>query len=202
VLTVRTGSNPAGAFNGGGTGNKAILGVPIADLLPLSAFLTTQYIWNNISLNPATALYPYLNFIVEPDPIGAPGVYRIFVLSFGLGANTTSFTVTNLSATRFLFSYTASINTIQVVGPNNPVSVFPPVVPFVNLAPNWQSQNFRMSDILAAYPNARFRRVSSGDGGLPNATVTPPMLVVLGDSNNQLMDSKLIEQIQFNGVVV
>ncbi|MHB8107732.1 MAG: hypothetical protein ACYDH4_09960 [Candidatus Cryosericum sp.] len=201
VMTVRTGTNAAGAFNGGGLGNKALLGVRGFDMVPLSALSTLEFTWQDLSNNPALGLLPYINLVVEVDPILQPGIFHIFVITLALvPTSVDAFTVTNLGGGRFIYHYDVVVNTIQVVWPG--AVGLPPVVPVVNNGPAWFDQAFRMSDILAAYPNARLRDASSLDGGLPNATVTPSYLFVLGDSNNLLMCSRLLEQIKFNGVLV
>jgi hypothetical protein len=201
VLTTRTGTNPAGAFNGGGLGNKAFLGIMGFDSLLLSALASLEFTWDDLSNNVALGLLPYINLIVEYDPVGNPGVYKVFVITAALvPTSANAFTITALGNGRYNYKYTASNNTIQVVWPG--AAGFPPVVPVVNNGPSWFDQAFRMSDILAAYPNARLRDASSLDGGMPNATVTPSVLFIIGDSNNLLYNSKLIEQIKLNGAVV
>jgi hypothetical protein len=201
VLTTRTGSNAVGAFNGGGTGNKALLCIRGFDKLPLSQLTTLEFTWNDIFNDLTLGLLPYINLVVEADPVAMPGVYHIFVITAALvPTSINSFTVTSLGGGRFNYRYVAATNTIQVVWPG--AVGFPPVVPVVNNGPAWFDQAFRMSDILAAYPNARLRDASSLDGGLPKATVTPSLIFVIGDSNNLIMNSKLIEQILFNGVMV
>jgi hypothetical protein len=202
VLTTRTGTNPVGAFNGGGLGNKALLGLKGYDKFLLTGLAALEFTWNDLYGDVSLGALPYVNLVVEYDPVGAPGVFKIFVITLALvPTSVNSFTQTILGPTRYKYSYVAAINTIQVVWPG--VVGFPPVVPVVNNGPLWFDQAFKMSDILAAYPNARLRDASSLDGGLPkDPTITPSILFIIGDSNNILYNTKLIEQIKVNGVIV
>jgi hypothetical protein len=203
VMITRTGTNPVGAYNGGGLGNKAILGIHGFNLTPLSALLSVEINWKEVDPAIVPATQPYVNLIVEPDPVGAPGVYRIFAIDNGL-----CFAATSLGGGRWNYIWHSAPpipvtgpNAIKVVGPKFP-NTFPPVVPYIVNGPVWPSQGFRVSDILAAYPNCRLVDASSGDGGLPKSTETPAVLVVIGDSNNTIMTSRLIEQIKINGILV
>jgi hypothetical protein len=211
IMTVKTGTNNAGAFNGGGLGNKAILGIQGFDTMPLSALATLEIVWREMEAGHPNPIQVevYANLIVEPDPIGAPGTFRIFSISNTLPP-IFDFTVTPLGPGRWDYSWTASspTNFVQVVGPvvgppPPPFGTsFPPVVPFISNGPAFFSQAFRMSDILASYPNARLRDASTGDGGMPKTTVTPAILIIVGDSNNVTMASRLIEEVKLNGALI
>jgi hypothetical protein len=212
VLTTRTGTSTAGAYNGGGTGNKAILGIQGFDGFPLSALLSLEVVWKEVApaQNPL-AMEVYVNLIVEPDPVGHPGVYKIFVVS-NTDAPILCFTETIPTPGTHDYTWLPAPpvpvmgpNVVQVVGPVSPNTFkigADPAIPSFNPVPPgtiWQSQCFTIASILAQYPSARLRDVNSGDGGLPAATVTPAILIIVGDSGNTIMASRLIEHVRVNG---
>lgn len=193
MLHTQTGGNTAGGYNGGGLGNKSILGIDVGNGLPLGQLKTVAYTWLNAA--PFIASFPvYANLVVDINGDGS--VYKIFVIdpSVNPALNVTT-NVTNPDGS-VTTTFDAATNYVQVV------NFIPPVVPAVNLGPSWPSQSFRMSDILAAYPNAVLRRAASGDGGLPNGTVTPAFLLATGDSNNNTIRQFRLSAIKFNGVLV
>ncbi len=208
VITTRTGTNPAGAFNGGGLGNKGILGIQGFDGTALSALTSIEYVWREMEAahsNPL-GLQPYLNLIIEPDPDLHPGVYKILTIG-NTDLPIFCCAPTALAPGRWDYLWKPAPtpgnppygpNVVQVVldfaaGP------LPIVPPDIVLGPTWPSHAYFMSTILAAFPNARLRDVSTLDGGLPKTTVTPALLVIIGDSNNVVMVSRLIESVKVNG---
>lgn len=200
VIKTQTGVNTAGGYNGGGLGNKAILGVDVGNGLPLASFVSLSYTWRPMVPYVATPFMPYINLIVE---LGLPGPagFKVFVIDpAAVPALNSHVTVNNGDGT-FTTTFTSALNFIQVV---NDVPGYPPGVPLpaVNLAPlgTWLNRSYRIADIAAAYPLAALRRVSSLDGGLPVATVTPAMMVIGGDSGNNRVQAWRIGPMTFNGV--
>jgi hypothetical protein len=199
VIKTQTGVNAAGGYNGGGTGNKAILGVDVGDGLLLSAFTGLAYTWRPMVPYVATPLLPYINLIVE---LGAPAPagYKILNIDPNAPPALNSQTTINNGDGTFTTTFNSATNFIQVV---NDVPGYPPgnPVPAVNLAPAgiWTTRSYRISDIVAAYPTATLRKVASGDGGLPIATVTPAMLVIGGDSGTNRVEAWRIGPMSFNG---
>jgi hypothetical protein len=214
ILTTRTGLNLVGAYNGGGVGNKAILGIQGFNGMPVGELNTIEFIWREMEAahtNPL-ALRVYVNLIIEPDPIGFPGVYKILTIQDTLGV--VNVIPTPIGPGRWDYKWPTDanklflcVNPAGLPAPPNPVlSVWtnpPPGVPFFTAVDNtYFTQTFRLADIVAAYPNAILVDASSGDGGLPNSSVIPAFLVVVGDSSNALLSSRLIEQVKVNGVNV
>lgn len=215
VLVTKTGTNNAGGFNGGGLGNKAMLGIQGFNGMPLSELQSVVWIWQELeAAHPdPLGLRVYANLIIEPDPIGFPGVYKVLVLSDTL-APIIDVISTPLGGGSWKITWPTDskklvfcVNPAGLPAPPNPVeSVWvspPPGVPFFSAVNNmYFTQLFAMADILAAYPNARLVDASSGDGGLPHTTVTPALMIIVGDSNNVVMVSRLIKQVQVNGETV
>jgi len=211
VMTTRTGTSAVGAYNGDGTGNKAIFGIQGFDMMPLSALASLEITWHqNAAENPANylAMEVYMNLVIELGAPAPPG-FRIFVVG-NTNAPQICFTSTSLGGGRFNYVWNATPpippngpNAVQVVGPVSP-GTLAGVAPLNVVPPGtiWQSQVFSIADILAVYPSARLRDASSGDGGLPKTTVTPAVMLITGDSGNTIMVSRLIEQIKLNGAII
>jgi len=202
VLKTQTGLNAAGGFNGGGTGNKSILGIDVANGALLATLVSVVYTWRPLVPYVFTPFQPYVNLIVELG-LPAPAGFKILVIDpVALPALNTCTTVNNGDGT-FTTTFLAAANFIQVV---NDVPGYPPGVPVpaVNLAPlgTWLNRSYTLASIVAAYPLAAFRRVSSLDGGLPVATITPAMMLIGGDSGNNRIEAWELINIQFNGAPV
>lgn len=200
VLQTQTGTNAAGGFNGGGVGNKSILGVDVGNGLPLASLLSIAFTWRPLVPFVVTPFRPFVNVIVE---LGAPAPagYKILVIDPStVPALDTHTTIDNGDGT-FTTTWDASTNLIQVV---NDTPVFPPGTPppVVDLGGSWLNRSYSLAAIAAAYPLAALRRVSSLDGGLPIATVTPALLFVGGDSGNNRIQAWQLSAISFNGAAV
>lgn len=209
VLTTQTGANLAGAFNGGGLGNKTILGIQGFDLMPLSQLLSIVWVWREMEIahtNPI-ALEVYVNVVIEPDPVTLPGDFKILSIANNNGPPIVCATATPLGNGRWNYTWAAAPpilptgpNVVQVVNDFGPP--FPVVPPDISVGPTWPAHAYFMSTILAAFPKARLRDASSGDGGLLKSTITPAIMFIVGDSNNMLLASRLIESIAVNGISV
>ena len=214
VLTTRTNVNAVGSFNGGGSGNKAILGVQGLHHMPLAEFLSLSFQWTELEAelpNPL-AMRLYSNVLIEPDPVGFPGTFKVLVLTDTL-APIVTLDVASLGSGSWLETWPtlagpARVQCVNPAGaPGPPVSVWTapgPGVPYaVALSNTWQGQSFNLSDVLAAYPNARLVDCASGDGGLPKSPAkTPALLFIVGDSGNHNLVSRLLQAAHVNGVAV
>jgi hypothetical protein len=200
VLKTRTGTNAAGGFNGGGLGNKSILGVDVGNGLPLASLLSLSYTWRPLVPYVVTPFKPFVNIIVELG-IPAPAGFKILVVDPSTLAPLDTHTTIDNGDGTFTTSWDASTNLIQVV---NDTPAFPPGTPppVVDLGPSWLNRSYSLAAIAAAYPAAALRRVSSLDGGLPVATVTPAVLLVGGDSGNNRIQAWELSSITFNGAAV
>lgn len=194
-LHTQTAGNVVGGFNGGGTGNKSILGYRTASGLLLSAWSGFEYTWKSLAISTAP-FFVYANMVVELTP----GLYKIFVVDpsvappYGLIPVCTTVLNGDGSSTT---THTA-VENVQVVGDLPPI----PFVPFVGPAGPWQSHSYTIASIITAYPGARFLEVASGDGGLPNLQTTPAFMLVTGDSVTNAIAAFSVAGVKFNGVVV
>jgi hypothetical protein len=194
LIITGTAVNNAGAFNGGGIGNKAILGckghagVNIADIEEIA------WEWTLMSLQPPTFL-PYLNLLVS---IG--GGVKIFSVDPLQATILNTGTLTPLGGGQFRFVTNTATNFVQVVNAFEVAPIISPPVPVAaGTGPHWFNASFRWSDIIASFPGSVLVDVSSGDGGLPKNTVTPAFLLNVGDSGNAVEHVYQMGDITFNG---
>jgi hypothetical protein len=192
VLHTQPAGNVVGGFNGGGTGNKSICGYRlIPDGQPLSAWQGFSYTWRDLDpLNPG--LPTYANILVDVNGDGS--LIKIFVVDpVSLPALNNGTNTPNVDGSTTT-SYAAASQFVLIV------NLLAGVAPAVSLGPAWPANSFRISDVLAVYPNARFLETASGDGGLPKSpNVTPAFLLVTGDSLNQQIRAMRVSGVTFNG---
>jgi len=225
LLITLTGGNTAGGYNGGGTGNKAILGCKGHSGTPLSSIKSIVFEWEKISLEaplpPAPGqFYPYVNLIVDLGPTGPPGdTIRVFVIDSSPLNTLNTGTLTSIGTNKWRFTHVPGANLVQVVQKNATVAIPPPdsdfaapphgtgVVPIalpLVVASNaaWPSFAFRYSDVLAAYPNATL--IDAGpplfaDGGMPLGATIPSVLMIVGDSTNHSEHTEKLLSFTVNG---
>lgn len=211
ILHCQSGGNVAGGFNGGGTGNKCILGYDVGNLLPLGAFTGFDYTWRDLAPY-ISGLPVYANLVIDVNGNGT--AYKIGVvdpaspLALGNGSTVTnldgSFTTTFNAATQNLLIVNGLPTVLPGVGPPYvPPTVAGAAPPTYGFTAGWGSSSYSIAAILAAYPNARLARAASGDGGLPvSPNVTPALMLITGDAINQRIRSFQLSSVRFNGVLV
>jgi len=211
VMSTGSATNPAGAFNGGGTGNKAILGAFGFNGTPIGNLNSIEYVWTNVTgpagvnylpPEPTTVVTPYINLIVDFDPNGA-GDIRVLVLStdqLAPAINNSVGTYVNDGNNVLTYSWASTQNTLIVLAPPNPVPGG--VAPNVVVGASWLENSYKWSDLVAANPDAVLVDAFSADGGLPAAVVTPGILLVSGDSGNVLLSGKTISKFSVNGETI
>ena len=196
-------SGGIGAFNGGGLGNKAILGYALADGTPLASLLSVRYRVEQLTTEVGLAApptIPYWNLVVELDPIGAPGVYSIFV--FGDRLNPLNPGTYADAPPFYETTWAAGVNNTMIVidtGVGGPGPAIPPAEGVPGAPATWQSRSYDLPTILALRPAAVLRAVASGDGGMPRATVTTPVMIVIGDSANFRLNAVRVREWELNG---
>jgi hypothetical protein len=199
ILVTGTSVNAAGAFNGGGTGNKAILGFKGHSGLLLSGITSIQFDYEMISLNPG--FVPQVNLVVD----AGGGLYHIFVLDPSVAVSLNTGTITPLGGNKFRFTHLTASNYVQVVNAFSapPIVGNPPglVTPAMSVGPLWNQNSFKWGDITAvpAFSTWTLADANSGDGGLPKNAITPAMLIDLGDSGNVTTLAYKLGNILFNG---
>lgn len=214
-VVLRTGSrtNAAGAYHGGGAGNKSILGTFGFTGVPISALTSIAYVWTNVT-GPGGPFFippggpsvqtPYLNLVVDfdPPPAGA-GDLRIVVMCDDslAGAITAAIgTYQNNGSNVLSYAWTAAQDVLIVLAPPNPVPGG--VAPNVSVGPGWLENSYRWADLVAANPTAVLVDAFPADGGLPAGAVMPAILLVSGDSGNLVKSGKRIQSFNVNGASV
>jgi hypothetical protein len=198
MLVTGTTLNTAGAYWGGGTGNKAILGLKGHSGKLLSTLTDFEWEWEMISpIETAGILsyhYPYMNLIVEVLPLQ----YKIISIDPNENARQPLLNIGALtggpSTWKFRCDVAADFNNVQVVlafALAAPAAPPVPAIPAFSLPPgpgglpvpgyspgpglpvtNWQNNYFKWSEIIAAFPTAKLADAFIGDGGLPGPTAT------------------------------
>ena len=196
VLHCATGGNVAGGYNGGGVGNKAILGLDVLDGLGLASLVSLS--WTYTNLTPYIPVFwpnPYANLII--DLLGTDVTYKVGVIDPQIApALSPGSSVVNPDGST-TWTWLAASNAMLLVG-----SPFVPVIPITHGAGAYPAASYSIADILSAYPAAKFRRRSSLDGGLPKTTVTPAFMIVEGDSGNNVNITMRMGDILVNGANV
>jgi len=211
ILRTNTTLNLAGGYNGGGVGNKGIVGHWLSAPLLLSAVASVEFTYERLSpeiVGPVSL--PYLNMVVEFDPVGSPGVLSIF--SFGDESNVLnqgSYSTPALGQRKI--TWTPGANFIQVVvdkgtfpGNAPPTPTAGPLTIPTSQGPlppaaTWNSRDYSIANLLIAYPLARIVNGPSGDGGLPRLTPTAGIMAILGDSTCRLQNAVRVIAWSLNG---
>ena len=207
VLRAGARTNAAGAFNGGGTGNKAICGVVGFNGMPLGDLDTVEYVWTNLQGSggpffippggPSTQT-PYINLVVDFDPNGVGDVKILVTNDDSLNPAITNAigTYSNNGSNVLTFSW----NDTQDVLISGQVPPAPGgVAPNVSVGASWLENSYRFSDLVAANPDAVLVDVFTGDGGLPAGAITPSVLLASGDSGNVARTGKRVSTFTVNG---
>ena len=217
-INLRTGSrtNAAGAYNGGGTGNKVFAGLTAFDQLPLGQLTAIEYTWTN-QLGPggpnflpptvATTTTPFINLIVD---FGAGDLRVLICLSDQLAPaiNAALGTYVNNGSNLLTYSWN-NAKAVCIVGAP-PAAVPGGVVPSVTVGPGFLENAYSFAALVAANPLAKLVTAfpanavlfPTGDGGAPVGAVLPSILVVSGDSGTLVKSGKTLHTLKVNGVSV
>jgi len=208
VLATGARTNTAGGFNGGGTGNKSILGVWGIAGLPLGSLKSLSYTWKNIQgpggpfFNPPggpAVQTPYTNILVDFDPNGTGNIKILVTNDDSLNPAITNAigTYVNPGGNNELTYAWDDTMDVLIVGqvPPGPGGT----APNVSVGAAWPENSYSMSDLVANNPDAVLLDVFTGDGGLPAGTVTPALMLISGDSGNITRSGKQISSFEFNG---
>ena len=210
-IVLRTGARPnaVGAFHGGGTGNKSIFGVFGFAGLPMADLVSVAYTWQNVAgsggpfFNPSggpSVLTPYVNVLVDFDPLGAHDLRVLVLLDDSLnGAITAAIgSYSNPGGLNVLTYSWTSAQDCLVVG-STPGTIPGGVSAHVTVGADWKERAYRWADLVAANPAAVLVDAFPADGGLPAGAVMPSILLVSGDSGNTQRSGKRITALVVNG---
>lgn len=210
-LVMRTGSalNPAGAFQGGGTGNKSILSIRSLVGQRLSRLVSLSMTWENVT-GPTGPFYsppggpttttPYFNVLVDFNPAGPVHDYRILVMcDDSLNATITAAIgqYTNPGGlNRLTYSWTSMQSVLIVLAPPNAVPGG--VAPNNSVGPNWPENSYSFAQLVAANPQAVMVEAFPADGGMPAGAIVGPIFVMSGDSGNLAKSGKRLVNLKLN----
>jgi len=210
--------NLTGAYNGGGTGNKSILGKYGYDQLPIGQLTGIEYTWHNVLglggvfFNPpsaGTVQTPKINLVVDFAPSVPGGDLRILLLlddSLAAAITAAIGTYSNPGGLNVLtYAWSSAMNACIVNSPPNAVPGG--VVPSVSVGANWFENAYSWAALVAANPTAILvdafpanpALFPNGDGGMPAGAVVPSILMTSGDSGNLAKSGKVITSYKVNG---
>ena len=193
VLVTGTQVNAAGAYNGAGVGNKAIIGFGGHPPLPVPALVSVEWEWQQ--LDGGAPFMPYANLVVS----GLDVPLRIFAIDPAAPAPLNVGTLTVLGPGHFSFLHDARTNFVQVVQPNLPNTFSPPVPVAAGAGVDWHNLSFDWAAIVLAFPGAQLVDGSTLDGGMPKTTVTPQLIICSGDATNVRARSHRLLSVKLNG---
>jgi hypothetical protein len=216
VLATGGSANPAGAFNGGGTGNKAIIGHPLGLLgIPAATLLSVEYTWRNLlgpggpNFNPptvATNVSPYMNLLVD---FGG-GDLRVLIICSDSITAAISLAIGSYSnpggLNTLTFGWSSAMAVVIVGAP--PAAVPGGVPPLVTVGPGFLDNAYSWAALVAANPAAvildafpgNAALFPLGDGGMPAGALVAGMVLVSGDSGNVIKSGKHVTSWKVNGI--
>lgn len=218
VLRTGSNANPAGAFNGGGTGNKAILGVSGFSGLPIALLSSVSLVWeselgpmgpNAIPPEAVTTVTPYLNLIVQFDP-AVPDLRVLVGFTDQLPAVSPFLgTYLNNGSNLFTYSWNAATDGVLIVASG--LGLQRGVAP----APSggaWTDNVYSWAALVAANPAAilidAFPATTAappapgGDGGMPVGATVPAIVIASGDSGTVIKSGKRLVSLAVNGIPI
>lgn len=212
TVVMRTGSpsNPIGAYNGGGIGNKSILGLSVLSGQPIKNLTDISFTWENILgptgpfANPPggpTVLTPYVNMLIDFAPLTGGDKRIVTVMDDSLNASITNSigTYQNPGGLNTLtYSWSKSQNILIIGSP--PAATPGGVVPAVTVGPLYLENSYRWADVVAANPDAIFMDFFNNDGGAPAGAIMNSLRLVSGDSANVVKSGKHILEFKLNGI--
>lgn len=162
-LYTAAGEAEVGAFNGSGTGNKAMAGLPGYDGLGLGDLSSLAF--ETVEVTGGST--PYFNVVVD-----LACDCETLVVIVADATQVASPTETEDGALRYEFL--AESTQWKAVGGLD------------DLLPTHLSAGAggTLTDVVAAYPDACLRDADTGDNGLPADVVTTAVMLILGDSLN------------------
>ena len=207
VLQTSTGTNALGAYNGTGTGNKAILGfkgLGSGAGTPLASIVSVVFDWMPLTITPPIPppAVLYANLVVDlgiPVPPGPPGGLHIFVIDTdpAVAGPLNVGTITSPAPGVLRMTHLTASNYVQIV---DAPPALPLLTPALGGAP-WQTASYKYSDILAVYPSAKLVDAITGDLGMPKSpTVTTALMLLQGDSTQLQMLASAMLSMKVNGV--
>lgn len=212
-IVLRTGGNvnPAGAYVGGGTGNKAIFGVFGFDGLSIGALNSISFTFTS-HLGPGgpffnppgagTTLTPYINVLIDFNPAGPSDIRLAVLMDDSLNPLITNSigTYSNPGGLNILaYSWTSAMHVIIVGSP--PAAAPGGVLPDITVPGpvSHLNNSFKWSDLVSANPTAKLVDAYPADNGFAAGAVMPSILLISGDSGNTTKSGKRIHALSVNG---
>lgn len=176
-LRAEAGDNDAGGFNGSGTGNKSIAGLPGYDGLALSEFVGVACETRLV----AGTWSPYWNLVLDLDGTGS--TLKIIVAS-----SSSDGAPEDLGGDVWRYAFAAHEAQWSAVGGLDDL-----------LPSHLAGETGSLTDVLAVYPDAVLRDATTGDNGMPAGVETTALMLIVGDSLNTSEAEQRVTAIEVNG---
>lgn len=204
LLQTRVFTNDPGAFNGSGTGNKAILGIDLTG--PLSNYESVEIEYINLQgdVEPifggsASNESPYINLQVDINGDGS-SILLFSIINYDDSVpeqySNGAYRIVDEVRATYNVSWNSDM-TVNVVGVTNGADLGG-ITPVYSAGPNWQAKYWSFQDILAANPDAKIVNYRNLDNGFPVSAVIAGMSINSGDSAQQVFSSKLMTVLKIN----
>lgn len=193
-LEVRPQTNPAGFFNGGGTGNKLFMGIKGYHLKPLAEM--TQMSFN------------YFNRVGTGEPYGqllcrlndADAQPRILSLSSNEGGLATIAVETVQPDGSITINWDGVHCYVVGAVPAGAIQGVHYYVTATNNSGDWLDRIFYVAKLVELFPQAKIVDQVITDGGAPKGRKLPGVYIGIGSSSSQLHELKVVTQVTVNGL--
>lgn len=187
-LQTNPGANPTGAYNGSGTGNRALLGIALYSGDPLNQ-------WHGLSFDAKVYAGSEAISVSLIADLHCDG-QEIRVLTAEGGVLPTSESPTN-GYTRFVADAEDEIWTV-----NGPALVGAGELSDVEVLPSSDGDQLAsLVNFIASYPSACFRNAASGDPSLATGVPTSAILLGLGTPDTEDMNGAFVNRVQVGSSV-
>lgn len=180
-LSTRSGSNDTGAFNGSGTGSRAILGISSYDKRELSTL-------SSITFDAKTyAGTERISILLLVDPACDGSTPRVFSVDGGAIGS-----VSDIGNGYNRYRVTLTDESWQISG----AAFTDPGNSSVTLVPSSSGPSkASLSALLAKYPHACLRNAASGDEGLAKGAPSSAVLFALGSASTTTTNGAFINRL-------
>lgn len=186
--------NVAGNFNGGGTGNKAMLGLPAYNSMALGALSSLEM---NYHLFAGIEYDTVFQWQVD---LANDGNFKVFLIGgFTNAAAESTADQTTDGVGNYRLAWDKNIHNVLVVGG---VTGVEPKVKATATSTAWWELAYSIADILAVYPNAIIKKGVNLDGGLPAKEYMSAIWLQKGGSGTTTREHSRISDVKINGSIV
>lgn len=184
-LRLLAGTNSAGAFNGGGTGNKAFLGFEGIEDTPVSQFQSLGFTSKRDAGSP-NSHNGYVNLLVDLNCDKLNPDYAVLVIDYMTGGTTGGPQTAGAADVFNTYLFQSTDSVFKAVGGKG------------GLPTHTSSTGGLLSTLTTSFPSACFVKANVFDGGFPRNTITDAVQIILGDSATTTAAHVIIDDVLIN----